>query len=290
MRIHQSLFVVPAIVEVAQRRGFFAAVDIESAVSLTTSSHAQRADLDAGVVDVAITASDNLFAWNATGSDIAIIAQIESITDLALTVRPGLAELSSVSGLRLAVDAPSNGFAVVAYAMLKRLGLSQGSYNIVEVGGVRERFDALLEGRADVTLLAPPLDELGCRHGMTVAMRVAELSAAYPGLGIVATRKRSRERPELVASYLSALETARSWISGTPVDVVRSELTAAGMGPVAIDSVLATIPERLAPSVLGLQELADLRVQMDMVIAGAPAPAELVDLDPLKRAGLLSPA
>src|SRR3954451_14361408 len=93
-RVRDSVFVVPAVVEVARRRGFLAAAGIELVTTMTASSTAQRQDLDSSAVDLAITSTDNLFAWNAAGSDMAVVAQIETPTDLALKLRPGLASLT----------------------------------------------------------------------------------------------------------------------------------------------------------------------------------------------------
>src|SRR3954470_21158992 len=141
--VRDSVFVVPPVVEVARRRGFLDAAEVDLVTTMTPSSQAQRRDLDSGVVDLAITSTDNLFAWNATGSDIAVVAQIETTTDLALVLRPGLERLDDLGVVRLAVDAPTNGFAIVAYSMMSRLGLTSAQYEVAEVGGVRERFDAL---------------------------------------------------------------------------------------------------------------------------------------------------
>ena len=165
--VSQSLFVVPAIAVVARNLGFFDEAGIEVIDVMTPSSTAQYADLRTGRVDVAITATDNLFAWNADAApDVVQIAQIETTTDQVLMLRAGLTSLAEGTALRLAVDAPGNGFAILAYAMLRRLGREPGSYQVLEVGGVRARYQALNDGTGDLTLLAPPLDEAerGARH------------------------------------------------------------------------------------------------------------------------------
>ncbi|PWU55479.1 hypothetical protein DLE60_28210 [Micromonospora globispora] len=274
--VRQSVFVVPALCTVAWSLGYYEAEGVEVIDVLTTSSKAQRADLDQGRVDVAITSTDNLLAWNATGSAIVQIAQLETTTDLALVLRPGLAALSDTSRPRLAVDAATNGFAIVAYAMMERLGWPRGGYEALEIGGVRERYDALLAGQADLTLVAPPLDEAGVQRGMRELMRTTGLEPDYPGLGLVARRDHVDEHSEAIRCYLVALERARHWISDTPHDAVAARLTAAGHGPSAIESAKRTNPPTLRATVRGLAVLTDLRYRMSMRIAGAPAPADLV--------------
>src|SRR3954447_13459289 len=94
--VRQAVFVLPAIAAVADQRGFFAGHDIDVQTTSVPSSHAQLADLLEDRADVAITAIDNLFAWNSTGADLVVIAQIESVTPLALLLRPGLDSINDL--------------------------------------------------------------------------------------------------------------------------------------------------------------------------------------------------
>jgi ABC-type nitrate/sulfonate/bicarbonate transport system substrate-binding protein len=252
--IRQSVFVVPEIVDIARRQGFFDQADLVVDDVMTPSSTAQVEDFQAGRIDVAITSIDNLLAWNTrvsarTAAGIVQIARIETTTDLALVTRPGLPRLTGAERLRLAVDAPSNGFAVVAYAMLARLGVAPADYEAVPLGGVRDRFEALLQGAADVTLVAPPLDALGVDRGMTVLSRVADLEPRYPGLGIVARRDRLAEDDALVR-YLRALEQARPLMAAPPPD--------------------------LRPPSDGFPVLTELRATVSMTVPGQPDVADLV--------------
>jgi ABC-type nitrate/sulfonate/bicarbonate transport system substrate-binding protein len=284
--VRQAVFVVPAAAEVAQRRRMFAATGVEVTTRAVPSSRAQLDDLESGRADVAITATDNLFAWNAAGSDIAVVAQIETTTDLALVLRAGLPALDHVDVVRLAVDAASNGFAIVAYSMMSRLGRTPADYEVVEVGGVRQRFAALAEGTVDASLLAPPLDGIGRARGMGVAMRVSDLTASYPGLGVVVRRSLLDSRLDAVAGYLRALDDANRWLRQAPEADVERELLAAGFGSAAAASALAAVPTSLLPPAEGLKVLAQLRAELAMTFPGAPDAADLVDLRALRAAGL----
>jgi ABC-type nitrate/sulfonate/bicarbonate transport system substrate-binding protein len=287
LSVRQSVFVVPAVAEVARRRGLFAAAGLDVSTATVPSSTAQRHDLDAGLADLAITATDNLLAWNADGSDIAVIAQIETTTDLALMLRPGLGSIEEPDVVRLAVDAPTNGFAIVAYAMMAALGRTPSQYEVVEVGGVRERFDALAGGSVDASLLAPPIDELGRVRGMTAAMRIGKLAPAYPGLGVVARRSWLAAHLDEAAAYVRALDDANRWLRDAPGDEVERELLSAGFGAAAIATSLANVPATLEPSREGLRVLGRLRQQLGMAVPGAPDVADLVDLRALRAAGLV---
>lgn len=273
--LFQSVFVVPAICVVARERGCYAAEGVSVTDVFTTSSNAQRIDLDRGRVDVAITSTDNLAPWAIAGSDVVQVAQIETTTDLALVLRAGRRPMTSDRRVRLAVDAPTNGFAILAYAMLRKLGLAEADYDVVEVGGVRERFDALLAGHADATLVAPPLDEQVAYQGMKVLLRTADLVPEYPGLGVVASRAHLDDRTDAVRRYVAALERARRWIAETAPHEVAELLASVGHGPRAIETTLRNNPASLRSSTRGLQVLADLRSALSMSVVGAPAVDQL---------------
>lgn len=284
--VRQSVFVVPAIVEIARRRGFLLAADVDLATSAIRSSQAQRDELVAGRSDIAITSADNLFAWNAAGSDIAVIAQIESTTRLVLMSGPHVASLRDLDVVRLGVDAPANGFAIVAYAMMARLG---HDYLVIPVGGVQERFAALANGAVDATLLAPPLDETGEELGMSAVMRITDLAPGYPGLAVVASRARLDAGLGAVAAYLAGLNAANTWMRAAGPDGVGCELADAGFGPSAVTAVMSSLPGTLRPSITGMELLEQLRAECGMTIAGAPSPRDLIDPRPLAAAGLVPP-
>ena len=83
--------------------------------------------------------------------------------------------LADLAGCRFAVDAPDNGFALIAKRLLRDAGVE---VDYVVVGGVRERLDALLERRVDATLLGPPFDKLAEQAGFR---RVVDVNALLPG-------------------------------------------------------------------------------------------------------------
>ena len=286
----ESVFLAPAVSLVAERQGIFSAQDVLVSRTFVASSHAQLDDLVEGRADVAVTATDNLFTWNRSGADLALIGQVESTTDLVLLLRSDVSDLDDLSVLRLAVDAPTNGFAVVAYAMLEQLGRPASSYDVIEVGGVTERFEALRQGTADVTLVAAPLDETGVSSGMTALMRVGDLVPSYPGLGIVARRSTVASSQELLAAYLVALQSAVDWLREAPYAAVEQALSPAGFGPAAVRSVLASLPLTVAPVVEGLDVLLRLRASVGRTLDGSTKLLrELIDPRVAQAAGLHSP-
>ena len=140
-----------------------------------------------------------------------------------------------------------------------------------------------------MTLVAAPLDEIGLLSGMTALMHVRDLVPSYPGLGIVARRSTLDDSVEVLAAYLQALQSAADWLrEASPLDV-EQELSAAGFGPAAVRSVLASLPATVAPTVDGLDVLVRLRDSVGMGLDEMPELLHLIDPRAAQAAGLLSP-
>lgn len=201
MTLRQSQFVASVPLIVATELGLLDQVDLVT--TRTVGSADQLRALMNDELDLVVTAIDNLFEWTKAGADLRLLAQVERTTPLGLYSRPGLSSLADLAGGRFAVDAFANGFALIARHILGSAGVE---VEFVEVGGVRERLEALLSADADATLLGPPFDGLARGAGMTLLEDVNELFPSLPGQGLIA-RTGIAESDEL-AVYLNALHRA----------------------------------------------------------------------------------
>lgn len=198
MILRQSHFVPPVSYLLAAELGFLRGVEVLP--TRTPSSAEQLRALLAGEQDMVVTAIDNLFEWTRAGADLRLVAQVEQTTPLGIYAGGDVESLADLAGCRFAVDAPDNGFALIAKHLLRDAGVE---VDYVVVGGVRERLDALLGGQVDATLLGPPFDKLAEKAGMRRVVDVNALLPELPGQGLVV-------RAELLASaelerYLGAL-------------------------------------------------------------------------------------
>ncbi|GAA3777743.1 hypothetical protein GCM10022240_31320 [Microbacterium kribbense] len=180
MTLRISYFVPSAPLLAARERGLLDGIDLIE--MRTPGSPAQLAGLATGELDLVVTAIDNLFEWTAAGADVRLVAQVEHTTPLGIYADPAIATLADLDRRRFAVDAFANGFALVARHLLGGAGIEP---DYIEVGGVRERLDALVAGIADATLLGPPFDGQALAAGMHELLRVGDLLPAFPGQGLV---------------------------------------------------------------------------------------------------------
>lgn len=157
---------------VARERGFFAANELEVTLQSTPNSVAQMTGLSRGEFDLAMTAVDNIVAYVEGQGDAPIGPQPEFFAFmgsdngfLSLVTRPEIKNFSDLKGKVLSVDARSTGYAFVLFDMLRSAGLAHSDYDVVKVGGMVQRWNALREGKQEGTLLSAPFDVLAEEQG-----------------------------------------------------------------------------------------------------------------------------
>lgn len=160
--------------EIAQRRGLFAAEGLDVEVIGTTSSVEQMTGVIDGRYQIAATAVDNVIAYNA-GQGAAPTQAVSPLQvflgsatyRLPFVVAGEVAGFADLNGQRIAVDALSTGFAFLLREMLALNGLPPGSYELIPTGAPRERWEAVQSGAAKGALLNAHFEAIahgeGCR-------------------------------------------------------------------------------------------------------------------------------
>jgi ABC-type nitrate/sulfonate/bicarbonate transport system substrate-binding protein len=180
--------------------------------SRNPSSDAQFEALVAGEVDAVVTAMDNVIGWNRRPGpkDFRVVAQVERTTPLALVAAPGRKSIADLRGANLLVDSMDNGFVIALRAMLREAGIDENDCRFTPAGGVTERYEAMLAGRGDATLLGQPFARQAVEAGLMQIASVQQAYPAFPGQGIV-MRQASPAR-ERIGAWLCELEQARRQI------------------------------------------------------------------------------
>ena len=184
MTLRMSYFVEPGPLVVAKESALLDGVDLIE--TRTTGSPAQLEGLLAGQLDVVVTAIDNLFAWVGAGADVLLVGQVEATIPMGIFASAARSSLADLAGARFAVDASTNGFALVARYLFREASID---VEYVEVGGVVKRLESLLDGTTDATLLSPPFDAQALAAGMHEVANVQRELPAFPGQGLVVRRE-----------------------------------------------------------------------------------------------------
>ncbi|CAM2157906.1 ABC transporter substrate-binding protein [Paraburkholderia tropica] len=256
-------FVPPLLVIVAARDSGAPSVAGER----NRSSDEQFEALVSGRVDAVVTSMDNVINWNSRPGpkDFRVVAQIERTTPLSLVARPGLSSVEELRGTNILVDAPDNGFVVALKAMLLEAGVVPGDYRLTPAGGVKERYDALIDGQGDATLLGPPFDVMAAAAGQARIATIQQKYPAFPGQGIV-VRTGSARRAE-VSSWLAALERARTEVLRAP-DSALEAVKSAGLPPQAAQAMVSLNPATLRPAREGIALLIAHRRALELLGSG----------------------
>jgi ABC-type nitrate/sulfonate/bicarbonate transport system substrate-binding protein len=196
------------------KHGVFARHGLEIALSLTPNSKAMASDLHAGRFDLALTAVDNIVAYDEGQGEVELPGPADfvawlGVDDGMLNVMavPGIADIAALRGRRVAVDAMTTGFAFVLREILGRAGIAD-TVEWVAVGGGAQRLAALVEGAQEATLLNTPLDLAAEAKGCLRLARAQDVVGPYQG--IVAASRRAvlaEKRAALVAFARAFRET-----------------------------------------------------------------------------------
>jgi ABC-type nitrate/sulfonate/bicarbonate transport system substrate-binding protein len=202
----------PLPVLAAERLGFFQEAGLDVRYTITRGSVEQIRGLLAGRWDVAHTAADNVMAYNdreAAGLRVVWVGDLG--LGQKLFVQPEIPDYAALRGTRLGVDALDTGYAFVLRKMLALHGLEADAYELVSVGGTRERFEALRERAVAGGLLSAPYDTAAEDAGFRLLDPASRYFPNYPGLTVAVTEGFLAQHKDLLRRYLAALRRGMAY-------------------------------------------------------------------------------
>jgi len=239
MTQHLRLIVFPAAfnwpIWVAAAKGFFARQGVAVEVTPTPGSVFQLTGLIEGRFDLAITLADNVVAYREgqgevplAGPDLVALMGADARTWPSLVTLPGLARYEDLRGKILSVDATKTGLVIILRALLARGGLQPGDYTLDSVGGVKERYAALLEHRHAGALFNSPFEGMLRDRGFTVLDHAGTVLPRVQNHVIAARRSWAEAHRPAVVGFLRAYLEAVAWLYepgnvGAAIDVFRAE-------------------------------------------------------------------
>ena len=277
--VRQIQFIEPAPMVWARHLGAFAQEGLELVITQTFSSDHIGQGLADGQWDVGIGVMDNIIAWNADRqAGLAMIAQLERSNIMSFCARADCHTLADAARHGFAVDATTNGFVLVLYRALARAGIDWRGCTYDAVGGVKHRFDALLDGRAVSTILIPPFDAMAEDRGYKVLWRGADIAPAYPGQVLAARIDWLQQNRDTATRYLRALVSANRWaIQAANREAAVDALVQARYAPPAAQRLVRDAVPDLRVSLAGWDEVSALRNECGLMPAPAPDAQRIID-------------
>jgi ABC-type nitrate/sulfonate/bicarbonate transport system substrate-binding protein len=204
---------------IAQKNGYFAGQGIAVDLTYTPDSVYLMKSLIEGEFDVALTAIDNLIAYQEGQGE----AEVSRPVDLAafmgmdsgfleLVARPRIGSVEALRGCEIAVDALTTGFAFVLREMLVRAGLRDEDVVYVRAGGSPKRLAGLLENRFAATLLPTPFALQAEERGFRILGSGKAFLGRYQGRCAFAQRSWLKRNEPAVIGLMRAYAKAMDWI------------------------------------------------------------------------------
>ena len=205
---------------VAEREGYFAKQGLDVRITYTPGSVYQMSNLIAGKYDVAMTALDNVVAYDEGEGEWPVppnpdVVAVLGANDyfLSLVAQKPYTTIAELKGKTLSVDALTTGFAFVLEDLLAKNGIQPDEVKFVKKGGVLSRYlDMLKDKNVAATIQMTPFDLLGEAHGMHVLARVRDALGPYMGEVAAVRRAFAVTHRDQVIGFIRAYKQAIDWL------------------------------------------------------------------------------
>lgn len=180
--------------------------------------------------------------------DLVVIAGVHT-GFLQLITEPEIVDVGELRSQRIAVDTDT-GYASALFDILQRSGLQRDAdYTVTYSGATNVRYDALLHGDFQATLLGAPFTDLALSKGYRSQGSVLEKLGGYQGVVLVAKQNWLTGHPEAARTAVESLVGAEQW----------------AMKPIHRDEVLAVV----AQAVPGLANQTDVEAVAETLFGPA---------------------
>lgn len=130
---------------------------------------------------------------------------------LRLMASRNIKKISDLKGRRVAVDTDT-GYASALFEILRQHGLERGrDFEVVYAGATNLRYDKLVRGEFDATLLGAPFTQLAIRQGYPSLGAVIDALGGYQAVVLVARRPWLAENAPIACAVTACLHQAFQW-------------------------------------------------------------------------------
>ncbi len=203
----------------AMEQGYFDEENIEISLTHTKGSAYQMKGLIEGRYDIAMTAMDNVIAYQegqgaATPEKTADLSAVMGSDNgfLSLVTTSDVNAVKELAGKKLAVDAMTTGYAFVLFGILDQHGLWPDGVEIESFGGVSNRFKTLLEGKHQGTMMITPFDIMSQQKGFNQLAKANDVFGDYQGVVAAVQNPWAKANEASLVSYIRGFKRGVSWL------------------------------------------------------------------------------
>jgi ABC-type nitrate/sulfonate/bicarbonate transport system substrate-binding protein len=201
----------------AQRQGFFEANKLAVELSFTANSVNLVTGLLGGKFEIAFAGIDNVIAYQEGQGETPVVqpdlfAFMGGDNGLLSVVSAApIRSFADLKGKTLSVDAMTTGFAFVLREAVTRNGLNESDVTFVRAGGTANRYNQLVGGKNDATLLRTPFDLLARERGLNV-LAAGKTLGDYQGTVGVTTGRWASSHEDALVQFIRAYRAGLDWI------------------------------------------------------------------------------
>ena len=208
---------------VGNEKGFFAANGVEVKITPTPNSVYQMQNLAAGKFDIAISAIDNVVAYDEGQGEVPLAETPDFFAFMGgqyggvrLVAQPDIKSIAELKGKSLAVDAATTGYSFVLKKLLQQAGLAESDYTIERLGGTAARAEALMQGKTAATILTSPLEIVPEARGYRRLANTTDAIGPYQGTLGVTRRSWAKANEAALVGYIRGYVESLAWLAHAP--------------------------------------------------------------------------
>lgn len=205
--------------QVASDRGFFADQSLDVQWQPATGSVDQMTRLMDGRCHVAMTAIDNVIAYDEGQGAVVPHETPDLVAFLGcaseprpLVGGPNITAIADLRGQRIAVDALNTGFSFLLRQSLETAGLGMDDYELIPVGAPPARWQAIESGDCAAALLSRGYEAIATAAGCHELRPEPDPWACYQGGVFAACRPWLTDYRGAATGFIRALLKATDWM------------------------------------------------------------------------------
>jgi NitT/TauT family transport system substrate-binding protein len=194
------------------KKGYYAADNINLDLIHTQSSGAVLQQLAAGSIEVTVSAAltEPLYAIS-KGAPISLVRLEIQEPPYAIEAKAQYKQLEDLRGKTVMIDAPTGITKVYVERMLVPHHVDPSTVDYVYAGATGARFNALMSGAVDATILLPPFSFSAEAKGYSNLGLVADYAGDLPFTGAAVNTNWAAKHPEALRRFLDAHNKSVQW-------------------------------------------------------------------------------
>ncbi len=194
------------------KKGYYAAEHIKLDLIHTQSSGAVLQQLAAGSIEVTVSAAltEPLYAIS-KGAPISLVRLEIQMPPYAIEAKAQYKKLEDLRGRTIMIDAPTGITKIYVERMLVPHHVDPSTVDYVYAGATGARFNALMSGAVDATILLPPFSFSAEERGYSNLGLVADYAGDLPFTGAAVNTNWASKHPDALRRFLDAHNKSVQW-------------------------------------------------------------------------------